>query len=159
MLKNTDILVVDCDGVLTDGMYSVSSNGVITKNFYTRDFSALEKIQQLGVKVVILTQSEDDCLKYKINSLKNHEDISFFCGIKNKLQVVTKLVLEKGCTWGQCAYMGDSQNDYECMCYCNSACPCDAEKPILKIAKYVSPYKGGHGAVADFIEHLLENDK
>lgn len=155
------MLILDVDGTLSDGMYLVSSNKVVTKNFYTRDFCAIEKLLKRGIKVLILTSSDDDCIKNKM------EINGFLDKYSDKLFVHQRINNKKKhieYVWGKCwnviAYMGDAENDLKSMKLSSiSACPCDAEKPILKIAKYISPYKGGHGAVADFVEFLLENEK
>jgi 3-deoxy-D-manno-octulosonate 8-phosphate phosphatase (KDO 8-P phosphatase) len=66
--KNIKLLVIDIDGVLTDGNYQVSDDGKITKSFYTRDFHYIEKILQMGDKpicVLLLTSSWDNCIVQK----------------------------------------------------------------------------------------------
>ena len=174
MRKNIKILFLDIDGTLTDGIYSVSSNGIITKNFYTRDFCAIERLLKNRIKVFFITSSEDKCIAEKCktnNFLRKYENQLFIfnkVGIKEEYINYLRGKLAPNNIrnnvgdfhWHEIAYMGDAQNDLASMkLSAISACPCDAEKPIIKIADYVSPYKGGHGAVADFIEHLLENDK
>ena len=55
------------------------------------------------------------------------------------------------------AYIGDDLNDLECMKICGMVgCPLDAVDGVKEIADFVSKYKGGEGAVREFIEYLLD---
>lgn len=59
--------------------------------------------------------------------------------------------------YDEIAYIGDDLNDLECMkLYRIKACPKDAVKGIKKISDYICKKKGGHGAVREFIDLLLE---
>lgn len=59
--------------------------------------------------------------------------------------------------YDEIAYIGDDLNDLECMRLCRiKACPKDAVKGIKKISDYICKKKGGHGAVREFIDLLLE---
>ena len=173
MRKNIKIVIFDCDGVFSDGIYSVSSNGIVTKNFYTRDFSALEKLLKRGHIVPILTGSEDQCFYNKCSTnkfLMKYNNLFIAHGCYDKKEFIEKggislfakgrgIEAEVEDGWENIAYMGDAGNDLECMKLAAiSGCPCDAEEPIIEIADYVSPHKGGHGAIVDFVKYLLETN-
>jgi len=173
MLKNIKIVAFDIDGTLTDGIYQVSSDGIISKSFYTRDFAAIEKLLKRGYIVPAITSSEDNCFYNKcstngfLTKYNNFFIVNKCCDKKNFIEKGGISIFAKGRGievevedgWKNIAYMGDAENDLEVMKKAAiSACPCDAEKPIIEIADYISPYKGGHGAVADFINYLLETD-
>ena len=60
-------------------------------------------------------------------------------------------------SWEDVLYMGDDMPDYEVMCKVGiPVCPNDAAQDILALSKYVSPYKGGQGAVRDVLEKILK---
>ena len=173
MLKNIKIVAFDIDGTLTDGMYQVSSNGVVTKNFYTRDFAAIEKLLKRGYIVPILTGSEDQCFYNKCSTnkfLKKYNNLFIANGCCDKKEFIETggisifaagrgIDVKVEDNWENIAFMGDADNDLEAMQKAAiSACPCDAEKPIIEVADYISPHKGGHGAVADFVKYLLEKN-
>jgi len=176
MLKNIKNVAIDVDGTLTDGMYSISSNEIITKNFYTRDFAALERILIKGYNVIIITSSSGECISAKLKSnkfLSKYNNLFIISAIENKAAFIEDLrkgkfaiycpirlrVFTLKFDWKELVYIGDAGNDLESMKLAGySACPSDAEKPILKIAKYVSSCCGGHGAVADSVKRLLEID-
>ncbi len=78
-LSRIKLVTIDCDGVLTDGIYQISSpvnitNTVVTKSFYTRDFYAIEQLMRKGVRVLILTQSHDSVIRAQIQRICGHSD-------------------------------------------------------------------------------------
>jgi len=167
--KDIKVVVSDLDGTLTDGMYNVSTDGNIMKSFYTRDFYGLEQLMDQGIFVLIITASHDDCMSVRMNDLyrksekwKNfyiNERFNFLKGAsKEKVAVIEKFLSQHKFNWENVAYIGDSENDLECMK--NSrviGCPNDAIKSIKELEGiYVSDYNGGKGAVYDFVMNFLE---
>mgnify|MGYP001316147568 FL=1 len=62
-----------------------------------------------------------------------------------------------GIPFEEVAYIGDDLNDFEVMKKCGiTGCPSDAVDEIKNISDYVSKYKGGEGAVRDFIEWIIK---
>ncbi|KKN30854.1 hypothetical protein LCGC14_0829790 [marine sediment metagenome] len=177
--NNIKISIFDLDGTLTDGIYQVNSEGITTKSFYTRDFSALEQLLKNNIKIIIISQSNDLCVWQRINNIrtKTRSDIwkdafdkrriILFQGIDNKRSHIEQLVLPLfGCygktfSWHQVAYMGDAENDIECMKKAHyTGCPSDAIEEVKENSNYVSNYSGGKGCVYDFVMHILrERDK
>jgi 3-deoxy-D-manno-octulosonate 8-phosphate phosphatase (KDO 8-P phosphatase) len=169
-MKYTDIklVVVDVDGTLTNGVYTVSSNGVTSKSFFTRDFYALEALMDNEISVLILTNSGDDCISHRINEIisnsnkwKKFEEKRFLCVAKNVPD--KKKYIETMCNINmeeQVAYIGDAQNDIEAMKKClHTGCPFDAIEEVKEESGYISDYIGGSGAVYDFVMHILEKRK
>ncbi len=167
------MVAVDCDGVLTDGIYQISSvigeeSPVVTKSFYTRDFYALQKIMERGISVVIATQSHDAVIIDQVNRISSHSDIwrdSFnsghlqvWTGIGNKIDAVhCHLLTRNDLGWHNVAYIGDAENDLACMKKSKwTGCPSDAIQSIKDNANYISDYPGGKGAVYDFCMHILD---
>lgn len=166
------LLVVDLDGTLTDGKYYVSNSGDTMKAFNTKDFDYLARAQKEGIRVVILTSSKDDCAWYKVQNLskEDHNNLILFQGVKNKLNQLYNMIYRWGdISWREIAYIGDWDNDLEVMQHCGViGCPRDASDKILEYVNnghegdedwkeaYVSDKKGGDGAVADFVDFLLQ---
>jgi len=70
--KNIKLLIIDIDGTITNGDYQVNEDGKVTKSFYTRDFSYIEKILKMGdfpICVLLLTSSWDNCIVNKYMKL------------------------------------------------------------------------------------------
>jgi len=173
--KNIKVVCFDLDGVLTDGIYQVNSKGVTTKSFYTRDFSALEQLLKNDIKVVIISQSSDNCILRRINNIReksrssiwkkcfDEKSLILFQGIDDKCRDIGFLVLSSlGCfgekfSWDNVAYMGDAENDIECMEKAHyTGCPSDAIEEAKENSNYVSNYPGGKGCVYEFILHILK---
>jgi len=176
-MNKIKVAFFDLDGTITDGMYNVSSDGKITKSFYTRDFHGLEILSNSGICVCIITNSNDDCIKHKLNRL--NFNIMLFMDVEDKKTYIDKLIKEnndicnrkdvfcfkdnqyKIISWYSIAYMGDAENDLECMDYIGLfGCPKDAIPQVRKKCKdFVSIYNGGHGAVWEFSKYILEHNK
>lgn len=150
MSNEFEYLIVDCDGTLTDGLYHVCSDGKITKSFNTRDFDAIDRIQKLGIQVIIITKSIDRV----VNKKAEGNNIHCLSGINNKVETI-EYILKGNSDWSKVAYIGDAENDIEAMKLAGfSACPSDAIDEAKNEADLVSLYGGGKGAVREIIKHL-----
>ena len=157
------LVIIDVDNTLTNGMYFVSNNGDCFKQFYTKDFAALEKLQKNDIMVVIMTSSDDDCIvqKYKQLPASCTSKMTVFTGVADKKEKLIHLLDKWGIDEEEVAYMGDSDNDFDVMYYISerygfTACPYDADDGIKEVAEYISSKNGGYGAVKDFCEVILE---
>ena len=157
------IVILDLDGSLTDGTYRVSDDDVVTKSFNTKDFHGLSKLQELGVTVYIITSSTDLCIWNQFKRLPKvaKARLFIFDSIINKKSFIEKHILSKNITFDNIAYMGDDENDLECIKLAAiTGCPSDAIYEIQQQdISYISDNKGGHGAVRDFVEFLIRHHK
>jgi len=152
------LCVIDIDGVLTDGRYHVSSDGVITKSFHTYDFWAIERFQTvLGIEVFLLTQSTDACISHKLDSLKM--PINCASGVENKKEYIEDAILPaKGISWNDILYIGDSENDLECMKLSGlSVCPNGAMSIVIEECNFSTIKGGGEGVVFEVFEWIRES--
>jgi len=152
---NIQTVCFDVDGTLTDGMYHVPDNVSVvslTKSFYTRDVWAVEELLKSGYEVIIASQSNDRCASNKFyNMSRRHKLLQVCRGVENKLQF-----LDKRIRWDELAYVGDAENDLECMeLAAYTACPSDAIPIIQEESHFVSNYPGGKGAVYDIVLEIL----
>jgi N-acylneuraminate cytidylyltransferase len=148
------LLVVDIDGTLTDaGMYW-SPDGELLKKFNTRDAKGLELIRKCGVQVAIITAEDSPIVMARAKKL----GIEYcFTGVSDKFACLGQLCSELGVAFAETAYVGDDINDLECMNRVGfSACPTDAVTSVQRVAKYVSSFMGGSGAVRDICELILK---
>ena len=168
MYKEIKVIAIDIDGTLTDGTYQISSSGEVTKSFHTRDFYAIEQLLRSGLTVVIITQSHDDVMSEQLKRIYSHSKfwldrgakgkLLLWTAVENKVHEIEKLFRTNNTMgWKNIAYMGDAENDYECITYAGySGCPYDAIPKIRRIALYPSNCKGGHGAVHEFCMSFLK---
>jgi len=166
MYKEIDTVYIDCDGVLTDGIYQISDHGDATKSFYTRDFYAIEQVLKAGLEVIIITQSNDEVIWQQLKRIMSNSDFwrnSFAdklflldaVGSKANYIEISFATGEKN--WSNVAYIGDAENDLECIEKAGfSGCPTDAVPQVREKAMYQSDYPGGRGAVYEFCMYLLD---
>ena len=164
MLK-IELLCLDVDGCLTDGIYNVSDKGDISKNFYTRDIWAVEEVLKAGIPVQIISQSTDECILRKMHSMsrRHPKNLRIKIGARDKRDWIVRNYIqnmfEHNCiAWLHIAYFGDAEVDLECIEESEfGGCPSDAVPIVKKAADYICKAPGGRGAVYEFIQKVLPN--
>jgi len=169
-MKEIEYLFCDIDGCITDGKYYIGPNSIM-KSFYTRDFHALMCAITSGIKVVFITKSADECIKEQVKRLTTYSRIwnnAYISGYidliinsENKLEDMCKYLKIDNITKDErikkLAYVGDADNDLECMQVAGfTACPSDAMSIIKEESNFISNYPGGNGAIEEIINYILE---
>lgn len=148
--------VIDVDGTMTDGGIYYDENGNELKKFCTKDAAAFFVAQALNMKIIILTGRESEATKRRMAELKVDCLVQ---NVKDKTTFLRKFMKENSIAREELGYIGDDLNDYEPMQLAGFVgCPADSCLEIKKIAHYISPCPGGHGAVRDVIETLLRKE-
>ncbi len=153
-LSKIQYIVVDVDGTMTDAGIYYDDHGNELKKFCTKDAAGYFAAHQVGMKVVVLTGRECYAVTRRMKEMKADYILQ---NVKDKAPVLRAFMKEHGITRESTAYIGDDLNDYEAMkltCFCG--CPADSCREIMSIADYVSPVRGGRGAVRDIIEYMLK---
>ncbi len=150
------ILVMDVDGTLTDGKIYIGSEGEVMKAFNVKDGYGISKLHQLDIVPVIITGRTSSILTKRAEELSIKE---VFQGEDNKIFRLKEIAEKYNCDFSAIAYIGDDENDIECMKVCGiKACPQDAVLAVKQIVDFVSSKNGGEGAVRDFIDFLLKRN-
>lgn len=154
ILKNIKLLLLDVDGVLTDGRVAYDATGNTIKSFDIKDGMGIKLIQAEGVQVGIITGRSDKCVERRAEDLGI--DI-LYQGAKDKLiplnEILTKLNIEPI----EVAYIGDDVNDVPVMETIGfSASVSDAVHEAKDAATYVTERKGGRGAVREVCDKIIE---
>lgn len=147
------MLIMDCDGVMTDaGMY-YSEEGEAFKKFNTRDGKAIELLRKAGIKTAIVTGEKSLFSKLRAEKLQ----IDYIVlGAVEKDQELLKLAEQSGIQPEEMAYIGDDINDLPAFGLCAlSACPADAVRSVREQADWVLRTKGGFGAIREMVDRLL----
>lgn len=150
-------IFLDVDGTLTNGTYHVDCNGNISKDFFTRDFWAIRRAQEEGFEILLVTGANDECTIAKACLAK----IPIIYGASDKVKEIEELMKnDPDWDWESTAYMGDAENDMGAMDKAAmNACPSDAIPEVLKMDNsLISYYKGGEGAVYEFIRHIFDRE-
>ena len=154
--RNIKLLVLDVDGVLSDGKIIISNNGNEYKNFDVKDGLGLVLVQKLGMKVAVITGKSSRIVADRLVALGLDSD-DIFQGQKNKLnayQILKDKYLLKD---SEIAYMGDDLQDITLMNRVGvSASPADCIAVVREYADYNCKHNGGNGAVREFCEYLMK---
>ncbi|MBR1726035.1 MAG: HAD-IIIA family hydrolase [Muribaculaceae bacterium] len=155
-MKHNDIrlLVMDVDGTLTDGKINMGPEGEVFKSFNIRDGYAInEMLPAHGIVPAIITGRTSQIVANRAKELHITE---LYQGKHDKLETLLQLMDKYGCTRDNVAYIGDDILDIVCMRQCGLVgCPADACSQVKELAHFVSSYKGGDGAVREFIEYII----
>ena len=152
--KKIKLLILDNDGVLTDGKIIYNNQQVESKNFSAKDGLGIRLLQQTEIKLAIITGRTSRILEKRCEDLDIKQ---LHQGIRNKLKRTNKLLSELQLSWENVAYLGDDWNDYPVMKRCAiSATPSDAFDEIKERVDIVLQRKGGEGVVREFIELILK---
>ncbi|MFV9972992.1 MAG: KdsC family phosphatase [Francisella endosymbiont of Hyalomma asiaticum] len=154
--RNIKLLILDVDGVLTDGKIIITNNGDELKNFDAKDGLGIVLVQKLGIKVAIITGKESKIVTDRFTSLGlDPEDI--LQGQKNKLKAYEFLKLKYKLNDDDIAYMGDDLPDLILMNkVAISATPAAAITVVKDYADYICQANGGAGAVREFCEYIMK---
>lgn len=153
--KQITTFIFDVDGVMTDGSVIALESGEQPRIFNVRDGYGINRAVRLGYNVAILSAQNQVGVRKRLEYL-GVKDIFIGTTPDGKLPIFKKYLQERGLTENEIIFMGDDLPDYEVMTTAVlGACPADSDQEILAIADYVSPAKGGYGAVRDVIEQVM----
>lgn len=149
------IIIMDVDGTLTDGNIYIDNNGIESKAFNVKDGMAISIAIKAGLDIILITSRTSKIVELRAKELGIKE---VYQNVKNKIYLIDKIVKSKLKGLHQVVYIGDDLNDLEAMKLVGySACPVDAAKEVKNIAKFISSYSGGKGAVREILEHILKD--
>ncbi|BBF22197.1 KdsC family phosphatase [Sutterella megalosphaeroides] len=147
------LLVLDVDGVLTDGSINISGNGELFKSFNVRDGLGIKLLQKIGVEVAILTGRTSAIVAERARELGITHVLQ---GQRYKVPAYEDLVARLGLSDDEVAYMGDDLPDAPLLARAGlAATPADGN-PELDVHWRV-PAAGGHGAVRALAELIVKS--
>jgi 3-deoxy-manno-octulosonate cytidylyltransferase (CMP-KDO synthetase) len=149
------MLVLDVDGVLTDGRLLVSAAGGIAKAFHTRDGLGVRLLQAAGIAVAVISARPDTATRTRLAELGVPVALQRL-GATDKAQALRELSACAGVALPTIAFVGDDLIDLPAMALAGvSAAPADAHETVRARAQVQLSARGGHGAVREFAEQLL----
>lgn len=150
-------LVLDVDGVFTDGCVYYDSEGEMAKKFNMRDGMGLEIIRQHDVKVIVITSENSELVKQRMKKLKI--DTAFF-GVKDKYAFLLNFAKENAISFNNIAYCGDDVNDLANICAAGwSFAPQDAVLEVKQHVDVILACKSAEGAIRELCEFILKYNK
>ena len=153
--RRVKLLVLDVDGVLTDGTIWMAPDGAVTKRFDIRDGHGLIHLPGQGIRLAIISGRDDAVTVARARDLRFNGVIQ---GVRAKLPALKDLAGEAGVTLAEVAYMGDDINDISVIRAVGLGCaPADAAPEARDAAWFVSSSPGGRGAVRELCELILKS--
>jgi len=153
-LKHTKLLLLDVDGVLTDGSIIYNDNGAETKIFNAKDGLGIRLLMEAGIKVGIVTGRTSKALYHRCTNL----GISLiFDGVHEKTSVLEIISKQTGLLTEEIAFVGDDLLDLPLLRRVGlSIAVADAHKTVIENVDMVTSKKGGDGAVREICEAILK---
>jgi len=147
------LLILDVDGVMTDGSIIMDQHGHELKAFNVRDGHGIKMLQRAGIRIGIITGRNSAVVSARAADL----GIEFVLqGCLNKAEALLQMEQQTGIAPQHCAMMGDDVLDLPPMYPCGlSLAPHDAHHAVLAYADWVSDCDGGRGAIRQAAEGLI----
>lgn len=153
-LQNIRLLILDVDGVMTDGRIIYDANGLETKFFNVKDGHGIKMLQRYGVEVGIITGRTSVVVDFRARELGIE---LVYQGSLRKLESYDDIKIKTGLSDHQIAYMGDDIIDVPVMRRVGfSAAPADALPEVTSLVDYVARNSGGKGAVREVCDLILK---
>jgi 3-deoxy-D-manno-octulosonate 8-phosphate phosphatase (KDO 8-P phosphatase) len=147
------MLVLDVDGVLSDGRLYYSNSGDELKSFSIKDGLGIKLLRDAGVKVAIITGRTSEIVTRRARELGIEEIVQ---GREDKRQALLELCERSGTSVDDCAYMGDDLPDLGAIIAAGLGMTVsDGAAPVKEAADWVSEARGGYGAVREACEFIL----
>ena len=152
--KDIRLVILDVDGVLTDGRIIYDDSGRELKCFDVKDGHGIRLLMRAGIEVGIITGRESKAVEYRAKNL----GISIlYQKVYDKVEVYDLIRDKKGLTDQQVCYIGDDLLDMPLMRRVGfPVTVADGSKEIKSIADYVTIKSGGNGAVREVCELILK---
>lgn len=152
--KNIKLLVLDVDGVMTDGGLTLGDDGQEYKTFHSHDGLGMKLLKASGVDLAIITGRTSSVVKKRAESTGVGH---FYQGAEDKLEAFNDLISTCGLEAEQCAFMGDDVVDLPPMLVSGLAIAVPSSASlVIKHAHYVTKKSGGFGAVREVCELIMQ---
>jgi 3-deoxy-D-manno-octulosonate 8-phosphate phosphatase (KDO 8-P phosphatase) len=151
--RNIKMLILDVDGVLTDGSIILDNRGNEYKSFHVRDGHGIKMLMKAGVDVAIITGRDSKVVKRRADELGIRE---VFQKCHDKVSAYHDLLRRYTLEEGEVAYVGDDIVDGPVMSRVGLPITvADADRRIKKYALYITKQRGGRGAVREVTDFIL----
>ena len=152
--KKIKAIVLDVDGVLTDGGIYENSGGEILKRFNCRDGLGITLARKSGLILAIITGRLSPPVEYRAKELKFD---GFWQGVMDKREAYKELKEKFSLTDEEICYVGDDLIDLPILTQVGfAAAVADAMPEVKENVHYIAKFNGGYGACRDVIEYILK---
>lgn len=151
-LKKIKILILDVDGVMTDGRVFWLEGHGWTRYFHTKDGYGLKLLMKTGIQVAVISGGDSEDVRTRMSFLKIQH---VFLGDEDKLTALNKIITATGFTTEQMAFMGDELFDIPVIEKVGfSATVPHAVEAVKARSHFVTESAGGWGAVREIADAI-----
>jgi len=153
--KKPKVIFTDFDGCLTDDRVWLNQDGEEFVAANRKDGLAVNRLSQLGIKVVITSTETNKVVSARGNKL----GVEVLQGLKDKVIAINKYLNQNNLSWSESWYLGNDLNDLGAITKTQfSICPKDAVKAVKKEVDLKLKTKGGYGVLSEIVT-LIESSK
>ena len=152
--RGIKLLLMDCDGVLTDGRLELLENGDEQKTFHARDGQGISLFHRAGLRTGIISGRTSSAVERRAQDLEMAYVRQY---AKDKIEALDEILALAKVSPQECAYIGDDLADIPVMRRVELAfAVADAAVETKEAAHFVTEHKGGHGAVREVTDLILK---
>jgi 3-deoxy-D-manno-octulosonate 8-phosphate phosphatase (KDO 8-P phosphatase) len=152
-LRRVKLLVLDVDGVLTDGRLFYGARGETLKAFHVRDGHGIKAVSKVGISVAIISGRKSQMVAKRARDLGIKH---VFQGVTDKLAALDKLAKARSLTLAECACVGDDTPDAPILAAAGlGIAVADAHADARAAAQLTTTLPGGRGAVREVCDWLI----
>lgn len=147
------LIVMDVDGVLTDGKIIIGNDGTEFKSFNVKDGMGIRLLQKFGIEVALISGGSGEVISKRASNLNIKH--YFFC-IEDKFKELSRLQNKLKISSDETAFLGDDINDLNVISRVRIfATPFDGHKACKKKADWIGKKTAGNGFVREFVDNLI----
>ena len=152
--KKLKLLILDVDGVLTDGRLFFDNQGNEYKSFHARDGHGIKLLRQTGVEVAVISGRKSSSVALRMKNLGIEH---VYQGHENKIAAFNEVIEKLGITPEQAAHVGDDLLDLPIMIRVGLAIAVnDANFAVKQRADWCTTLPGGLGAVREVCDFIMQ---
>lgn len=156
-MRAVELLLLDVDGVLTDGRLYFGASNHVSKSFHVRDGLGIALLQRAGVTTGLISGRAEDFVRRRAEELRMPE---IHLGVRDKGPLVDEIIARLGVARERVAFVGDDINDLPA--FARVGVPiavADAHPSILCHVRFQTRARGGDGAVREIADAILGPDR
>lgn len=151
--EDAKLLILDVDGVLTDGRLYLSEDGSEAKCFHAHDGQGLVLLYDAGVQIAVISARKSEATRQRLEELGIVEVV---LGCDDKYAEACAVIERLGCNWAEVVCVGDDVTDVPLLEAAGmGVAVADARAQAREAADWVAPSPGGRGAVRDVCDWIL----
>jgi D-sedoheptulose 7-phosphate isomerase len=146
------LVILDIDGVITDGKVQIDSKGNESKQIDFKDIDAIFELKRKGYKLGIITGEDTPINDYFNRRFKPN---FFYSSCKDKVSAVKEIMNKDGYKREEICFVGDSKHDIDAVEYAGlGVCPNNAAEDVKKVADKILNSSGGDGCIMELTGFL-----